>query len=232
VGRQWPLALGLLLGVLGGCSGLLQSNAKPEQTYYLRAPAVPAGAVAGNDSAAGASLRVARPLADPGLDTSHIMLLQNDHRMSFYTGARWPGTMPDLVASLAVQTLRASGSWAAVEDAASPFPSDYLLQITVRRFDADYSDATGSAAAPAVQVVFDCSIGRREAGEVLSTFVVAGSATAAANRLGEVVAAFEQATDTALQQLAQQAHAAVRTDAERAAQKGAAPAPSSNLHSQ
>lgn len=229
--HQWPLALALL-GMLGGCSGLLQSNAKPEQTYYLRAPAVPAGGVAASGSAPEPSLRVAHPLADPGLDTSHIMLLQNDHRMSFYTGARWPGPMPDLVGSLAVQTLRASGNWASVEDPASPFPSDYLLQITVRRFDADYSDAPGSAAAPAVQVVFDCSIGRREGREVLSTFVVAGSATAAANRLGEVVAAFEQATDTALQQLAQQARAAVRADAEHATQNGAAPAPSSNRHSQ
>ncbi len=225
------LALALPLGALGGCSGLLQSNAKPVQTFYLRAPAVPAGGAAAS-GVPGPSLRVAHPLADPGLDTAHIMLLQNDHRMSFYSGARWPGPMPDLVGSLVVQTLRASGQWTSVEDPASPFPSDYLLQITVRRFDADYSDAPSGSAAPAVQVVFDCSLGRREGGEVLSTFVVAGSATAAANRLGEVVAAFEQATDTALQQLAQQARAAVRVDVERAAQNGAAPAPSSSRHSQ
>jgi len=232
VRHRWAAVLALLPGMLGGCSGLLQSNAKPEQTYYLRAPAVPAGTVAADAAAEAPSLRVAHPLADPGLDTAHIMLLQSDHRMSFYTGARWPGAMPDLVGSLAVQTLRASGNWASVEDPASPFPSDYLLQIIVRRFDADYSDAPGGSAAPVVQVVFDCSIGRREGREVLSTFVVAGSATAAANRLGEVVAAFEQASDTALQQLAQQSRAAVRAAAERAAQNGAAPAPSSNRHSQ
>jgi len=232
VRRQWPLALALLPGVLGGCGSLLQSNAKPEQTYYLRAPAVPAGAVTASATSPEPSLRVGHPLADPGLDTSHIMLLQNDHRMSFYTGARWPAAMPDLVGSLAVQTLRASGNWASVQDPASPFPADYLLQITVRRFDADYSDAPGGSAAPAAQVVFDCSIGRREGREVVSSFVVAGSATAAANRLGEVVAAFEQATDTALQQLAQQSRAVVRADAERATQNGAAPAPSSSRQSQ
>jgi hypothetical protein len=33
VSRPWPATLALLLGALGGCSGLLQSNAKPEQTY-------------------------------------------------------------------------------------------------------------------------------------------------------------------------------------------------------
>jgi cholesterol transport system auxiliary component len=219
-----------LIGALGGCSGLLHSNAPAEQNYYLRAPAVPAGTIPAGAGAIPASLRVAHPLADPGLDSSHIMLLQNDHRMSYFTGARWPAPMPNLVASLAVQTLRASGNWASVEDSSSPFPSDYLLQITVRRFDADYTEA--AAAAPTVHVVFDCIVGRREGREVLSSFVVAGSATATANRLSEVVSAFEQASATALTALTQQALEATRADAARATQKAAAPAPSSSRQSQ
>ena len=225
--------LTLLVGVLlalAGCSGLLHSNAPPEQTYYLRAPAVPAGSVATGAAVLPVSLRVAHPLADPGLDTSHIMLLQSDHRMSYYTGARWPAPLPDLIASLTVQTLRASGNWASVEDSASPFPSDYLLQITVRRFDAEYAGT--AAAAPTVQVVFDCIVGRREGREVLATFVAAASAAATANRQGEVVSAFEQASATALTALTQQALEATRADAARATQKAAAPAPSSSRQSQ
>jgi cholesterol transport system auxiliary component len=149
--------------------------------------------------------------------------------MSFFSGARWPGPMPQMLGALAVQTLRASGTWASVEDSASAFPSDYLLQITVRRFDADY---TGGGAAPQVQVVLDCTIGRREGRDVVGTFVVARSAPAAQNRLSEVVGAFEQATDTALTALAQQALAAARADSARAPQNATTPAPSSNRHSQ
>jgi cholesterol transport system auxiliary component len=220
--RRAALPLALLLG---GCTGLFHSTARPEQVYYLRAPALSAAAAG---VSAGASLRVGHPIADPGLDTSHIMLRQPDHRMSFYAGSRWPSATPDVVAALAVQTLRASGNWTSVEDSASPFPSDYLLQITVRRFDADYS---AGAPAPEVQVVFDCIIGRRGGRDVVSSFVVSGTAPAAANRQGEVVAAFELAVGSALDALRQQALQAVR-DAQRAAQNATSPAPSSSLHSQ
>ncbi|MGB9332297.1 MAG: ABC-type transport auxiliary lipoprotein family protein [Steroidobacteraceae bacterium] len=212
--------------LLGGCSGLLHSTAAPEQIYYLRAPAPTDAAPA---APAGASVRVGHPLADPGLDTSHIMLRQPDHRMSFYAGSRWPSATPDVVAALVVQTLRASGNWTSVEDSASPFPSDYLLQITVRRFDADYSAGT---AAPEVHVMFDCIIGRREGREPVSSFVVSASAPAAQNRRAQVVGAFEQAVGSALDALRQQALQAVRSDAAHAAQNATSPAPSKSLQSQ
>jgi cholesterol transport system auxiliary component len=197
---------------LAGCSGLFQSRAKPEQIYYLRAPAA---STAAPSAAIPLSLRLVRPLADPGLDTAHIMLVQADHRMNFYSGSRWPAPAPELIEALAVQTLRASGEWASVEDSTSPFPSDYLLQVHVRRFDADY---TVGGSAPVARVVLDCTLGRRQGREVLSTFTVAGEAAAPANHLSQVVAAFEQATGTALGALAQQAAQVARGDVQRAAQ--------------
>ena len=226
-GRTGIAALALLQ--LAGCTDLFKSSAGPEQTYYLRAPAVPAGNAATAAAPAGRSLRVARPSADPGLDSSHITLRQSDHRMSFYAGSRWPAAMPDMVAALAVQTLRASGQWDSVADAGSPFPADYLLQCTIGRYDADYAAVN---TAPEVHVVLDCTVGRRDGRDVVGTFVVAGSARAGANSMSEVVGAFEQASGTALQGLADQALAAVRADAAHATQNGANPAPSSSLHSQ
>ena len=195
------------VAALCGCGGLLRSTAAPEQTYYLRAPAAPSGAAA-TASVPPSSLRVARPLADPGLESSHIVLRESDHRMSFYTGSRWPAPMPQMLGSLVVQTLRASGQWASVEDSASAFPSDYLLQLSVAHFDADYSDDTG--APPTVRVTLDCTLGKVEGRDIIATFVASGSAVASANRLGDVVAAFQQATDAALASLTQQAAAAMR----------------------
>jgi cholesterol transport system auxiliary component len=220
----------LLLGLgLTGCSGLFQSNAKPEQIYYLRAPsastaAPPAGASASPVPSMPVSLQIARPQAGPGLDTAHIMLVEADHRMNFYTGSRWPAPLSELIESLAVQALRASGEWASVEDSGSPFPSDYLLQLNVRRFEADYTGGT----VPVVHVVLDCILGRRQGREVLVTFTVAGDAPAAANRLTEVVAAFEQATGTALNALVQQSAQAVRPDVQRASHSEEPPLPAAN----
>ena len=206
---------------LSGCAGLLHSDARPEETYYLRARAAAAGDAAQN---AAASLRVAPPVAAPGLDSPHIMLVQANHRMNFYTGARWVAPATEVVESLAVQTLRATGAWASVEDSTSPFPSDYLLMIGLRRFEADYTEG---GALPVVHVALECTVGRREGRDVVATFVAAGDAPAAANRMSEVVAAFEQASTAAMDSLAQQALQAVRADLQRAAQNPASPAPSS-----
>jgi cholesterol transport system auxiliary component len=196
----------VLSTALVGCSGLFHSHARPEQVYYLRATAPPPGAAAPDPVAA--SLRFNRPTAAPGLDLPQIVLVQSDRRMSSYDASRWPAPPSNLVEMLAVEKLRASGMWQSVTDSTTLFPSDYLIQVTVRRFDADY---TGGGAAPDVHVVLDCIVGKREGREVIASFLAEGSAPAAANRLGAVVAAFETATNAALDSLSAQTAQAVRT---------------------
>ncbi|TLY60153.1 MAG: hypothetical protein E6K45_08740 [Gammaproteobacteria bacterium] len=232
--RLAACGVGVLCAALtGGCGGVLRSTARPEQVYYLRAPSTDSaqpsvsapgdggeaaaalglheggarGAADGSPRPLGASLRVGHPLTGPGLDSSHIMLIQADHRMNFFAGSRWPAPVADVIEALAVETLRGSGDWSSVEDSTSPFPSDYLVQVAVRRFEADYTTPGG---APEVHVMLDCIIGRREGRDVIATFVASGTARAAANRLSDVVSAFEQAADSALTALSQQAAQAVR----------------------
>lgn len=201
-----PVLIGL---AVAGCSSLLRSNAPPVQIYTLRAASVSSESGAEPAAVAAASLRVAHPLAGPGLGTSQIVLLQPDHRLNVYAASAWAADAPALLESLAVDTLRGSGEWRSVEDAESPFPSDYLLQISIRRFDADYSG--GADAPPTVRVTLDCTLGKEEGRDIVATFVASGSAVASANRLGDVVAAFQQATDAAMASLSRQASAAARS---------------------
>src|SRR5262249_36774019 len=141
------------------------------------------------------SLRIGRPVAGPGLDSDHIMIVESDHRMSFYTASRWAANLPEVVEALAIENLRGSGAFSNVQDSTSSFGSDYALQIVIRRFEADYS-ANPSIAE--VHVVFDCTVGRRAGREVLASFVASGTATATANRLRDVIAAFESAANQAM----------------------------------
>ncbi|MFZ0499387.1 MAG: ABC-type transport auxiliary lipoprotein family protein [Steroidobacteraceae bacterium] len=200
-----PLLLGL---IAAGCSSLLRSNTPPVQVYTLQAPSASSDKAAEQAAAVDASLRVAHLRAGPGLETSQIVLLQPDHRLNVYAASAWAADAPALLESLAVATLRGSGDWRSVVDAESPFPSDYLLQISVARFDADYSDDT--SAPPTVQVTLDCTLGKEEGRDIITTFVASGSAVASANRMAEVVAAFQQATDAAMASLSQQVSAATR----------------------
>jgi ABC-type uncharacterized transport system auxiliary subunit len=129
--------------------------------------------------------------------------------MNYYVGARWPGTLPAIVEELTLDTLRASGRWASPQNSASVFPSDYILQIVVRRFEADY---TRNPNLPEVHVVLDCTIGKRLSREVVATFVAEGSAATTANRLGDVVAAFEDAANKAAGVIAERAAQATPTE--------------------
>jgi cholesterol transport system auxiliary component len=201
------LAPVLLISLLSGCSSLLHSDAPPVQLYTLRAASAPAS---GGDPVMpiAESLRVAHPIAGPGLGTSQIVLLQPDHRLNVYAASAWAADAPALLESLAVETLRGSGHWRSVQDAESPFPSDYLLQISIRRFEADYSG--GADGPPTVQVVLDCTLGKADGRDIVATFVASGSADARANRLADVVAAFQQATSAALASLSRQASTAIQ----------------------
>jgi cholesterol transport system auxiliary component len=207
------LTLGLST-LLASCAGGLHSDAPATQVYVLRAAVHPQAQV----TRPTASLHVSRPMAVPGLDSDHILLVQSDHRMSYYVASRWPADLPGVVESLAVDTLRSSGFWATVQDSGSAFSSDYLLQIVIRRFEADY---TANPAAPEIHVVLDCTVGRRAGREVIASFVADGTSTAAANRLGDVVSSFEEAANKALDDIS------VRTaQAVQSAQKVETPVPS------
>lgn len=206
--RHLGRLLGPILLVLGsaGCSSLLHSNAPPVQVYTLRPDTASTGGAADNNPATAGSLRVGHPLAGPGLGSSQIVLLQPDQRMNVYAASAWSADVPALVESLAAQTLRATGEWSSVEDNESPFPSDYLLQISIRRFDADYS--AGTDVPPTIHVTLDCTLGTEDGRTILASFAADGSAAAGANKLSEVVAAFQQAADQALSSMSRQALAA------------------------
>jgi ABC-type uncharacterized transport system auxiliary subunit len=224
IGHKWhrtvyaataaPAVAAITAFTLTACSGGFHSDTPATQVYVLRAATHPRSDLA----PANGSLYVSRPIAGPGLDSDHILLVQSDHRMSYYVASRWPAGLPAVVEALAADTLRSSGAWSTVQDSASAFSSDYLLQIVIRRFEADYPV---SSAAPEVHVVLDCTVGRRAGREVIDSFVAEGSASAAANRLGDVVSAFEDAANKALDEIAVRTAQAVKTS-----QKVETPVPS------
>jgi cholesterol transport system auxiliary component len=230
---RFILSLSIVLLASGCTSGLFKSEAPPVQVYVLRAAASPTTAATGQAqaldtaraaeagtsgartaaaSAAPPTIQVPRPQADPGLASELITLVRSDHRMDRYAAVSWAGALPDVVETLAIDTLRATGQWSAVHGAPSPFSAEYLLQINIRRFEADY---TSGSEAPTVYVTLDCTIARRIGRELLTSFVAEGVANAEANRMSAVVAAFEQAAQTALKQMAERSAVEVRTSTAR-----------------
>lgn len=200
------LGVSVALG-LSACSGLLTSDALPSQTYVLRATAGTGTTGQADVASSSLSVQLPRPSADPGLSSELITLVRSDHRMDYFVGSRWAADLPDVVETLAIDTLRAHGTWGAVHESPSPFFADYLLQIDIRRFEADYTSGGDS---PTVHVVLDCTLVRRLGRDLITSFVATGEAPAGENRLGAVVAAFEKAANVALATVAEKSAAAAR----------------------
>lgn len=199
----FPVIAVVMATALSGCSGLFQKDTPADQAYMLRAAPAPAAATSPANRAA--SLRIGRTLTAPGLEGDRILLLRGDYRVDYYAGSRWIAAVPQMVEDLAAETLRRSGFWSSVHDSQGAFPTEYFLQLDIRRFEADYTEG----ADPKIHVVLGCTLGRRTERDVLTNFVAEGSAPAAANRMSAVVAAFEEATQAALAAVVERSSQAV-----------------------
>ena len=180
--------------VLTACSGVFESDLAAPQSYVLRLPAAPAP----EPNSSGGTLLVQRPDAGPGLASERIALLRSGQRFDFYAASRWAAPAPDVIESVMVDSLRATGAFSSVFDDTAPFAPRYSLRCTLRRFEADYTKGGG---APTVFVALDCTLGRHRDRELLASFMASGSAPAGDDRLNAVVAAFESATAAAMSEL-------------------------------
>lgn len=189
-------ALALLPLALAGCGGVFDSKIAAPQIYVLRLPVATAPAPALTVG----SVLVQRPEAGPGLDSNRIALLRSDRRFDFYSASLWAAPAPDVLESVIVEALRGTQAFSAVFDDAAPFAARYDLRCTMRRFEADYTG--GEDSAPTVHAALDCTLGRHRDRALLASFTAQGSSRASEDRLGAVVAAFESATVTAMNELA------------------------------
>jgi|SRR5688572_17197250 len=201
--RSSVIVASLVLTGAIACSSGFRSDSPAPQVYVLRASAERVEPLP-----QAVSLQVLRPLPRPGFDSARIMLLRTDRRLDHFNAARWAAELPEVVEALAVESLRSTGAFASVHDANSTFSADYLLRITIRHFEADYTAGNG---APRIRVAFDCTLGRRSNREVLASFVAEGASDTGANRLNAVIGAFENAADAAFDSLAMQTVEALRS---------------------
>jgi cholesterol transport system auxiliary component len=184
-------AIASLLTLVAGCSrALLGPAVEPPETYRLGAP-VAAAAPARLPLA----LTVARPRASKALDTDRIAVVQPGLRFDHYQGIRWSEPAPQMLQSLLVSALQASGRYETVLSAPSRVPADLLLDVELQRFEARY---TAPDAAPVAQVQMQLTLVDARRGQRLSSFVASGESPAATDRRGEVIAAFERATSEAI----------------------------------
>jgi ABC-type uncharacterized transport system auxiliary subunit len=190
-----------------GCAGL-HSSQEATQVYTLEV-ALPASTdvptpaekpVATGLNEMRPTVQVLRPLAAPGLDSERIAVLRNVSQLDYYAASRWPAPLPDVLQSLAVSALRASGQFRAVQSEGAAFAADEVLQLEIRRCQAEYN--SGGEAVVRVQLVG--TLGRRADRGLVASVSAESAAPVAENRLQAVIAAYRVAVGEALGRLVAQ----------------------------
>jgi ABC-type uncharacterized transport system auxiliary subunit len=186
--RQRPFAslAALLLtaivsGALGGCAGLLDSDAPPTSEWWLDATAPSAPAERGTQTL------VLDLTVVPGLDTNRILNLGPQARLNHYAGAYWPDYLPEVLASALARSFE-QGGWRAVRlDDRVRNDDECLLTLETRAF---YGRVDRENLTRKVETRFDgvllCDDSRRTISSNQDIVVTE-------NRMGTIVAAFQEA---------------------------------------
>lgn len=190
----------LMLG-LAGCSNLLTSRAEAPVTYVIRPAftAIERTASAPTGTSSGIAVQLIAVDVAPGYATANILATRPDRVLDVFAASRWADELPRVVGDLALEALRVSGGLEAFPPTA-PVATTHALRLSVRRFDAEYRT---EGAAPVIRVLVDAVVTRRSDRQAIGSFTVDLSIPASANRMSAIVAAFEKATGSALERVAE-----------------------------
>ncbi len=191
-------------GLLTACAGGFERNVPEPRVYRLSAPVLEAGELLP------AELLVLRPMVAAGLHTERIISAWPGNRLDHFAGARWSGELGNVIQGSLMDALRESGRLRTVEGDPARFRASHVLGLEVRRFEADYADAPGPV--PVARVSMTATIGRYGDRRALQSWTVATEAPAAANTLGAVTAALDQAFGQAAAQIVERSAQAIAAD--------------------
>jgi len=188
------LVMALALSCTGCAGSVLGPTGEAPEIYRLEVADAGGGA-----ARLPLALGVARPRSAVSLDTERIAVVQPDNRFDYFAGIRWSEPAPQMVQALIVRALQSDGRYEVVVAAPSRVPTDLLLDLELRRFEAVHA---GGGVAPSVRVEFQATLVDPRQVRRVSSIVASSEAAAADNRRVAVLDAYQRATAEAVQALA------------------------------
>ncbi len=185
--KKFLLCLPLLLTACGGSDA--------PQLYRLASDA-PASATT---CSRGPSITIHEPIAAPGLDSAHIIVLTGDGRQSFYNDIRWNAAAPSVVQHYLAERFEQSGRFALVTTDDASAHTGWLLQTQLRDFEVNQ-------ATEKLQINLTASLVNAATRQPVMSLPLSAEADISGKDTGEIVAAFNaqmaQLSDQMLQSFA------------------------------
>jgi cholesterol transport system auxiliary component len=188
------LVMALALACSGCVNSLLGPSGEAPEIYRLEV----AGS-AGDAARLPLALGVARPRAAASLDTERIAVVQPDNRFDYFAGMRWSEPAPQMLQALVVRVLQSDGRYEVVLATPSRAPTDVLLDLELRRFEAVYAAAD---VAPSVRVEIQATLVDPPRARRVSSIVASSEVAATGNRRDAVLDAYQRATAESVEALA------------------------------
>jgi cholesterol transport system auxiliary component len=201
--RRAVLVIAML--ACGGCGSLLDTKLPASTNYVLAsAPAASTGVTRSE-----ADLSIGRPDLAPGLDTERIAVLKG-RELDYYRGAQWGGRTTEVVQTLIVESFEDQQLFRSVTAEQSRVSSDYVLDVSVRDFQAEHASDNE---VPTARVTIVGRLIRVSDRQLVQTFAATAESRAADNRMSAVAAAFETSAQKVVLELAQKTATAIAGDA-------------------
>ena len=183
----------MLLGV-SACSGLLDSSEPAERVYWLE-PLVVQQTVVADGSQPSLAVSVS---AAPGLDTDRLLILGPGARLNNYAAARWPDNIPEVLESLLRTTLESTGRYSRVTRGSVSRSTQQELDLEIREFYTLVNESEN------VRMVRMALKGYVNCGASDHVIALEAAVDINANRLTQIVAAYQQALHEVSRQLVAQ----------------------------
>ncbi len=210
--RVWGAVLTVTMLASTGCGSLLDTDLPASNSYVLAPVPAASTGIARSD----ADLSIGRPDVAPGLDSERIAVLKG-RQLDYYRGAQWGGRMTEVVQTLLVDSFEDQQLFRSVTSEQSRVPGEYVLDVSVRDFQAEYA---GGSEAPTAHVTILGRLIRVTDRQLVETFAATAQSKATDNRMSDVAAAFETAAHKVVLELAQKTAATIAADTSKLKSEG------------
>jgi len=195
--RRRLLALASLMPLAACSPASLLTGGKVQKVYVL----TPAREFTAGLARAPWQLLVETPLANAAVDTPRIVLGETSNRMTYYSGASWADTGPDMMQTLLVESFENSRRIVSVGVERSGLRADFVLKTDLRDFHANYKGHDPSDTAPEATVRMNAKLVRMPRRNIVAGDTFEATVRAASPALDDIIKAFDQATGAVLRRI-------------------------------
>ncbi len=203
-------AVAVAAAALGGCT--LPGSGEPPQLYTL----TPKSTFDGDLPTVDWQLIVERPITSAGLNSHRIALQRTPVTLDYFAHANWTDAVPELVQDLLIESFENTGKIKAVSRESTQLRADYVLQLELRDFQAEY-DTAGKP--PLIHVRLSDKLIRMPDRSIVGSNTVERSVRAESGDMASIVLAFDEALGKVMKRIVEWALVAPGTT-ERPARRG------------